>query len=130
MSISNAEQLERVKRWLAFETNADDSDTAAGRVYDKLVARFSPLLGPAAVQVLFDRSAKLLQARFACLAEFVTVDGVAKLATRLHAHDRAITTEGAAALFGTFLALITILIGEQLTIDVLRTVWPNIESEA
>lgn len=128
MSVSNAGQLERVKSWLAFESNADDSDTAAGRVYDKLVARFSPLLGPAAVQVLFDRGAKLSRTKLACLAEIATV--ATELRERLHAHDRAITDEAAAALFGTFLALITILIGEQLAINVLRSTWPTIEEVA
>jgi hypothetical protein len=48
----------------------------------------------------------------------------------LQAQDPAVATESAAALFGTFFALITAFIGERLTTQILRRAWPTIEETA
>ena len=57
-------------------------------------------------------------------------EGSTKLRACLQALDPAVATEAAAALFGTFLELITTFIGERLTIQVLRSAWPTIEDTA
>lgn len=104
---------------------AGESATAAGRVYDKLLARLSPLVGDAGVQLLFMRSAKLMQGEFASLSDVSVFERSTKLRERLHADDPSIGTEAAAVFFGTFLALITTFIGERLTTQVLRSAWPT-----
>jgi len=103
---------------------------AAARVYDKLHAQMAPLVGDAGVQLLFVRSAKLAQGDFAFLAEVSILEGSTKLRDRLQVQNPAVTTESAAALFGTFFALITAFIGERLTTQVLRRTWPMIEETA
>lgn len=124
-------QVDRAKRLLASEGSAGDSEacaTAAGRVYDKLDAHLAPLLGRAGVQALFARSAKLAQAERASLAEVAAGgEGSTKLRAHLQSLEPAIAIETAAALFGTFLDLVTTFIGDRLTVQVLRRAWPAIE---
>ena len=130
----NPAQMERARRLLAHEGAAGSVDkhvtTAAGRVYDQLQAHLAPLVGDAGVQLLFVRSAKLTQGEFAFLAEVPIFEGSTKLRECLQAQDPAVGTESAAALFGTFFALITTFIGERLTTQVLRRAWPTIEETA
>ena len=127
-------QIETARRLLAHEgaaAPADESATpAAGRVYEKLVAHLAPLIGDAGVQLLLVRSAKLAQGEFAFLVKVSSEEGSTKLREVLQAQDPAVATESAAALFGTFFALITTFIGERLTIQVLRRAWPMIEETA
>jgi hypothetical protein len=121
--------VESARRLLAHEGAAGSADgdatTAAGRVYDKLQAHLAPLVGASGVQSLLVRSAKLAQGDFTGLAEVSLFEGSTKLRERLYAHDS--TIESAAALFATFLALLTTFIGERLTTQVLRSAWPMIE---
>lgn len=102
---------------------------AAGRVYDKIHAHLAPLLGSAGVRALLGRSIKLSQSRFSFL-EAASVESSTKLRECLQAQDAAVATESAAAVFGTFLALLTIFIGERLTTQALRRAWPTIEEMA
>jgi hypothetical protein len=102
---------------------------AAGRVYDKLDTHLSPLLGSAGTRALLARSAKLSQSRFSFL-EAAVVESSTKLRECLQAQEAAVATESAAAVFGTFLALLTIFIGERLTNQALRRAWPTIEEMA
>ena len=126
--------MERARQLLAHEAAAGSADaraaTAAGRVYDKLHAHLAPLVGDAGVQLLFVRSAKLAQGDFAWLTEVSILEGSTKLRECLQAQDPPIATESAAALFGTFFALLTTFIGERLTTQVLRRAWPTIDVTA
>lgn len=126
--------IERARHLLAHEAVAGSGDpgatTAPGRVYDKLHAHLSPIVGAAGVQLLFVRSAKLAQGEFAWSAEVSILDGSTKLRDALQAKDPAIATESAAVLFGTFFTLITTFIGERLTMQVLRAAWPTLEETA
>jgi hypothetical protein len=134
MSRPSATQVEKARRLLASEgatwSSSEECAAAAWRVYEKLNARLAPLLGATGVQALFVRSAKLTQADFASLAEVATPEGLTKLGSCLQALDPAIAAEAAATLFGTFLELIGTLIGERLTVVVLRSAWPAIEETA
>lgn len=126
--------MARAKRLLAHEGAAGSADersmTAAGRVYDKLHTHLAPLLGDAGVELLFVRSAKLAQGDFAWLAEVSILEGSTKLRECLKAQEPAVATDSAAALFGTFFALITAFIGERLTTQVLHSAWPTIDDMA
>ena len=123
--------MERARRLLAHEgaaAGADGSATAACRVYDKLQAHLCPLVGSAGVQALLVRSVKLTQADFSFLEVDVLDEGsTTKLHECFQAQEPAVVTESAAALFGTFFALIATFIGERLTTQVLRGAWPTIE---
>ena len=115
---------------VAVGTAAPNAKTAASRVYDKLHERMDPLVGVAGVQLLFVRSAKLAQGEFAWLAEVSILEGSTKLRERLQTQDPAIAPESVVNLFGIFFALVTTLIGERLTTQILRAAWPTIEDAA
>jgi hypothetical protein len=124
-------QLERARRLLAHEGgtgSAKQSTAAPGRVFDKLHAQLAPLVGVAGVHMLLVRSAKLAGGELAQVAELPIVEGARKLRERLQG-DPAVAAE-AAALFGTFLTLLTTFIGERLTTQVLLNAWPSIEDTA
>ncbi len=108
----------------------DSAAAAAGRVYDRLHAQLAPLLGDMGVQSLFVRSAKLTARELAGLAEVSILDGSTKLREHFQARGPAFDVESAAAVFGTFLALLTTFIGERLVTQVLRSAWPTIEETA
>lgn len=99
-------------RLLAYEratSGADDSAAAVtSRVYDRLHGHLAPLLGGTGVQLLLARSAKVTSGERA---------GPGAVGD----------AESAAALLGTFLALLTTFIGERLVTQVLRSAWPTIE---
>jgi hypothetical protein len=130
----NAAQLDTARRLLALEgaaSGADDSGAAAaGRVYDKLHLHLAPLVGTFGVQSLFVRSAKLTPNEFAALAEVSVLEGSTKLREHWDAPGSAVDAESAAALFATFLSLLTTFIGERLVTQVLRSAWPTIEETA
>ncbi|HVZ85646.1 MAG TPA: hypothetical protein VHG72_01665 [Polyangia bacterium] len=134
MGKPSATQRERAKRLLAAEgdsgSNADECAAAAWRVYEKLNARLTPLLGSAGVQALFARSAKLAQAEFSSLADVAAPEGLTTLGTSLQTLDPAVATEAAATLFAIFIDLIVTFIGERLAVLVLRSAWPEIEWSA
>ena len=130
----NPTQLERARRLLAHEGATDGENecaaTPSARVYDKLHAELSPIVGEAGVQLMFVRSAKLAQGEFAWIAEISILDGSTRLRDSLQAHDPPVSMESAAALFGIFFTLIATFIGERLTSQVLRAAWPTIEETA
>jgi len=110
--------------------SAEAYSAAAGKVYDKLSAQLSPLLGALGFQALLTRSAKLAQGELAWLTELAAVESSTKLRASLQALDPAAAAETAETLFGTFFALITTFIGERLTAQALRRAWPAIEESA
>jgi hypothetical protein len=109
---------------------AEADAAAAGRVYEKLYLHVAPLVGVAAVQVLFARSAKLTKGAFPCLGASAAVESATKLRECLQAQEPGVIAEAAAALFGAFLDLITTFIGEALMTEVLRRAWPAVEGSA
>lgn len=129
MSRPSPAQTERARRLLAHEAGADPGATAASRVYDKLHAHMAPLVGVAGVQLLFVRSAKLARGEFAWLSDVSILEGSTMLRERLQTRD-AVDLESAVNLFGTFFALVTTLIGERLTTQILRGAWPTIADVA
>ena len=94
-------------------------------MYDKLYSHLAPLVGDAGTQLLFMRSAKLTKGELAMFAAQSILEGTTKLRERLAAHETPLETDTAALFFGTFFTLITTLIGERLTAQVLRRAWPN-----
>jgi hypothetical protein len=122
-------QLARARQLLEHEGGADEGAAAAARVYDKLHAHLDPLLGAAGVQALLVRSARLTHGPSSPL-EVAILAGSTNLRACLQAQDPAVATESAAALFGTFFALVIGFIGERLTIQMLRRAWPTIDDPA
>jgi hypothetical protein len=126
--------VDAARRLLAHEGgnggSAEADAAAAARVYEKLHLHLTPLVGLAAVQVLFARSAKLTRGEFPRLGDSAFVESSTKLQECLRAQEPAVIEEAAAALFGAFLDLITTFIGEALMTEVLRRAWPAVEESA
>jgi hypothetical protein len=135
MTGPSAAQVDRARRLLAAEgdsgASADACAAAAKRVYAKLSAQLSPLLGAAGVEALFARSAKLAGAERPRIAELADgIDASTRLGACLQALAPAAASDTAALLFGTLLELIVTFIGDRLTVQALRGAWPAIEETA
>jgi hypothetical protein len=125
-------QMEKARLLLAHEgasASAHDYATAAGQVYDKLYAHLAPLIGSAGIEALLVRSARIALRGFS-LEDVAPLEASTKLREWLRGQEPAVAAESAAALFGTFVALITTFIGARLTTQVLRGAWPAIEETA
>lgn len=131
MNSPSAAPIELAGRLLALEAAAACVDErglpAASRVYEKLHAHLSPLVGVAGVEMLFVRCAKLVQGEFTVIVEGTLSQGSTKLRERLRAPEPALALDSAATLFGTFFALLTTFIGERLTLEILRRAWPTLD---
>jgi hypothetical protein len=106
--------------------DADSRAQAAGRVFDKLHAHLTPLLGKTGVELLLVRSAKLVQGELAFLAEASILDGAVQLRDRLRPPTPALAIESATDLFANFFGLLMTFIGERLTNQILRHAWPTL----
>jgi hypothetical protein len=80
------------------------------------------------VVALLTRSAKLVGGHLA-FVEPGSLESSMQLQAFLRAQEPA-AEETAAALFGTFLALLETFIGERLTTEVLRSAWPSFDETA
>jgi hypothetical protein len=120
-------------RWLVQETDgghgARDLAAAAARVYEKLTASLSPIVGQAGIHALLSRSIHLAAAEHASLAGAARADPAsqaASLQARLQTLDPEEITETAVALFATFTGLLASFIGDTLTSRLLQDAWPEI----
>jgi len=134
MTNASAGERERAQRLLAYEGATDGSAeacaTAAGRVYDKLIAQLGPLLGTAGARALFARSAKLGRLESAGLTDVAILESSTTFAEFFRTLDAAVAASAAEAMFAGFLSLVTTFIGERLTLQALRRAWPTIEETA
>ncbi len=126
-------QVDRARQLLALEgsgSSAAECAAAAARVYETLRTHLAPLVGHASLEMLLTRSARLAKRELDCLAEVVGPEGSATLRECLQRQDLAVAEASATALFAGFLSLVSTFIGERLTTEVLRSVWPTIEASA
>ena len=127
---ANLLHAERARRLLAHEASADteaDASGAVARVFDKLEARLSPLIGAAGVEAAF-----LYSAKRACDSRAVPLcDPPAANAHQLRATLRTLDAAAAAslaqALLEGFFALVGTFVGERLITEALRSVWPRLD---
>jgi hypothetical protein len=126
-----------VRRTLVRESgaNADAGAVAAAlvRVHDTFARHLALLIGDGGVRALSARSLHLVQRDFPWLAE-VPVSGSAeelytRLGSSLEAQEPAVAAEAAVAALATLGGLLETLIGEALTLRVLRDAWPTTFAE-
>ena len=132
----NDEQVKTARRLIAQEgQTAEDADdcAVAGRLHAKLFARLASLIGTSGARALWERSMKLTASEFPVLGK---VDFKAKptdspadvLVTCLRGEAPEAIRETAVAVCAMLLALLATLIGERLTIRVLRAAWPDFDA--
>jgi len=112
-------------------TDADAKALAAAarRVYDTLAGQLALLIGEGGVRALTARSLHLVQRDFPWLAKAQEPDPsegpFAQVGFRLERQEPAVATAAAAAALATLGGLLATLIGETLTMRVLRAAWPS-----
>jgi hypothetical protein len=131
--LGSADLRQAIQRALTREAGTDaDARTlaaAAVRVYDTLAGQLALLIGDGGVRALTARSLHLVQRDFPWLAEAREPDATegpfAQVAFCLERQEPAVAREGAAAVLTTLGGLLEALIGETLTMRVLRAAWPR-----
>lgn len=129
----SADLRNAIRRVLTREagTDADAKALAAAalRVYDTLAGQLALLIGDGGVRALTARSLHLVQRDFPWLAEAQKTDPsegpFAQFGFRLQRQEPAVATEAAAAALATLGGLLETLIGEALTMRVVRSAWPS-----
>ena len=112
-------------------THADAKALAAAavRVYDTLAGQLALLIGDGGVRALTARSLHLVQREFPWLAKAQepgpSEGPFAQVVSSLERQEPAVATEAAAAVLATLGGLLEALIGETLTMRVLRAAWPS-----
>jgi hypothetical protein len=121
-----------VQRQLTLEAGGDvDSRalaSAALRAYNTLAVQLAILIGDGGVAALTTRSLHLLQQDFPWLeaqTEAPSAGPFARFSARLQSQPPAIAREAAAAAMATIGGLLEALIGDALTMRVLRAAWPG-----
>lgn len=106
---------------------------AAQRAYDDLAEVSTPLIGQVGVNALMGRAVHLAQRQCSWLADSREPEHAnepfAQVIVCLARQDRAVGTEGAAAVFAIFAGLLVTFIGEPLTTGLLRKAWPEAFSD-
>jgi hypothetical protein len=134
MPIAGSADLRRaIQRELAREAGPDADATAlaaaALRAYGTLAGQLSLLIGDGGVRALTARSLHLVRRDFPWVARAQEPDGpegpFAQLGISLARQEPAVAREAAAAALATLGGLLETLIGEALTIRVLRAAWPS-----
>jgi hypothetical protein len=129
----SANLRQAVQRALTQEAGADADArglaAAALRVYETLAGQLALLIGEGGVRALTARSLHLVKRDFPWLAETRETDPLegpfAQLGVSLARQEPAVATEAAIAALATLGGLLESLIGETLTMRVLRAAWPG-----
>jgi hypothetical protein len=110
-------------------TDAKALAAAALRVYETLAGQLALLIGDGGVKALTARSLHLVRRDFPWLAETEAsglAEGLfARFGSSLERQEPAVATEAAIAALATLGGLLESLIGEALTMRVLRAAWPG-----
>ena len=116
-------------REAGIDADAKGLAAAAVRVYDTLAGQLALLIGAGGVKALTARSLHLVGRDFPWLAEAPEAGpsegSFAQLGSSLERQEPAIATEAAVAALATLGGLLETLIGEALTMRVLRAAWPS-----
>jgi hypothetical protein len=131
--LGSADLRQTIQRELTREagTDADAKALAAAavRVYDTIAGQMALLIGDGGVRALTARSLHLVQRDFPWLAEAKEPDPsegpFAQVGFRLERQEPAVATAAAAEALATLGGLLAALIGETLTMRVLRAAWPS-----
>jgi len=96
-------------------------------VIEKLRPHFTTLMGNAGFRALLSRSLALASAEARCLRVVrVQVDGSLSGLDELARLDREKVAEGGVVLIAQLLGLLVAFIGEKLTVQIMREVWPKL----
>ena len=129
----SADLRQAIQRVLAREAGSDADAkalaAAALRVYATLAGQLALLIGDGGVRALTARSLHLVQRDFPWLAEAhgpgPSEGPLAQVRFLLERQEPAVARQAASAVLATLGGLLATLIGEALTMRVLRAAWPS-----
>jgi hypothetical protein len=129
----SADLRKAIQRALTLEAGSDADAkalaAAALRLYEPLAGQLALLIGEAGVRALTARSLHLVQRDFTWLTEArdpgPSERPFAQVGLRLERQEPALAREAAAAVLATLGGLLATLIGDALTMSVLRAAWPS-----
>jgi len=102
---------------------------AARRSFDELARVLAPLIGHVGIDALAARAMHLARGEYPWLAKTRDSDQaerpLVQVALSLEHHGPAIAIEAAAAVLATFTGLLVTMIGEPLTVRLMREAWPD-----
>jgi len=108
--------------------DAHDADVAQ-RIMVRLHGALGKLIGPAGFDVLVARSLVVARRAHPVLVGIMAGPGGTFIGFDKGERDRVALQEGAMAIVAHFIELLVVLIGEDLTMRLLRDVWPTVEEE-
>ena len=129
----SADLRNAIQRALTLEAGSDADAkalaAAALRLYETLAGQLALLIGEAGVRALTARSLHLVQRDFPWLAEAgdpgQSERTFAQVGLRLERQEPTLAREAATAVLATLGGLLATLIGDALTMSVLRAAWPS-----
>ena len=129
----SADLRQAIRRELMREAGGDAGAkglaAATLRVSDALAGQLAVLIGAGGVRALTGRSLHLVQRDFPWLTDApqsgFSEGPFAQLGSRMERQEPSIATEAAAAVLATLCGLLVTLIGETLTMGLLRAAWPS-----
>ncbi len=100
-------------------------------VYERTFAQLAPILGRRGVHAIFARSAELVRAEAPLLSSFDAGDDldtvVSSLASCLRDAPIEAARRDATVLFSRFFGLMVTFVGAELTTQIVRAAWPDVE---
>jgi hypothetical protein len=107
---------------------------AARRRFDELARVLAPLVGQVGIDALADRAVHLAQREYSWLANTGDSEDAngpfSHISRSLERQEPALAIQAAAAVLATFTGLLVTMIGEPLTVRLMRQAWPDGFSEA
>lgn len=139
MAITLEAHEQIVRRWLARGSMSPGSDVvpfAAARLYEMLFQSLAPVVGAEAVCAMLARSAKVSRDKHPCLGGLLPETGasgdVTEVAQRIRASLSSerpdLAAEAATALYTALLRLMTTLIGERVTSQIVSSAFEEMET--
>jgi len=131
MSRATPQMLHFARRLIDYETNGNGAFESPGReaygICQKLRPHLATLMGNGGVRGLFARALALASAEVPWLsAVHVKTDGSLEGMEELHVkRDPGELLEGGVVMVAQLLGLLVAFIGENLTVSLVRDVWPN-----
>lgn len=132
MAKTSDDHRELAIKLLSSESGGSDERAAASRVFEKMFVEIEPLVGETGVIAIFARSVVVAKGDYEGLAPLVlSIDSLEAVVERLRQHFHSVAEPhvkaGAISLCSAFLALMSRLVGDGLTVQMIQRAWPTVD---
>lgn len=129
---------EAIQRLRELEAGGEASTSAqsvatAKRLHEKLARHVAPVVGKAGFEALFFRSVRITKSTFVCLQELRTTGSAQEVLReffeRLEKQEPVVVAAITEAVMATLVTTLCTFIGEGLTLQLLRSAWPDLPNQ-